>query len=131
MQGIKQQITVSAEAIAGFYDYVPIDGTMPVDKLALANLWKELMAGVATIQQLMQTYDIGKIFAYPAHFSGAKNIGRFKYNVQSDAAIQAGVAAGNLVLAVGHNGPGTTESLGTSTGSAQSGSLQVTEQRRN
>ncbi len=131
MPGINQQVMVSPEAIAGFYDYVPIDGTMPVDKLALANLWKELMAGVANSEQLMQEYDIGKIFAYTAQLSGAKNIGRFKYNVRPDAEIQAGVQAGNLIPVGGSDGRGTAETFGTSPGAAQSGRLEDTAARVN
>jgi hypothetical protein len=96
-QSGEQSILVGPEAIAGFWDYVQVDGTMPVDKLALANLWKEIMLGVGQNEQLMSQYDIGSIFAYTAQLSGAKNISRFKIQVTPDQQIQQGVQAGNLI----------------------------------
>jgi hypothetical protein len=40
--GAKQNfLSVNPTSISGFFDFVPVDGTLPVDRLALANLWKE------------------------------------------------------------------------------------------
>ena len=131
MPGMNPQVMVNPENIVGFFDYIPVDGTMPVDKLALANLWKELMAGVAASPELMAKYDIGKIFAYTAQLSGAKNIGRFNINVQSDEQIQKERQAGNLVPVGGSNGANVSqESFGTS-GGIDSGRLEDSQNRVN
>ena len=122
----QQGIMVSPENITGFFDYIPVDGTMPVDKLALANLWKELMMGVSASPELMQQYDIGKIFAYTAQLSGAKNISRFKVQLTPDEQIARQRAAGNLIPAgeaANARGNVSSESFGTS-GGVEPGQLE-------
>ena len=109
LPGQEEGIMVNPENIAGFFDYIPVDGTMPVDKLALANLWKELMMGVGNNELLLQQYDIGKIFAYTAQLSGAKNINRFKVQLSPDDEIARQRARGNLVP-IGAQGNGAVSS---------------------
>ena len=131
MPGSDPNILVNPEAITGFFDYIPIDGTMPVDKLALANLWKELMLGVGQNEQLLLDYDIGKIFAYTAQLAGAKNIQRFKVNLTPDDQIARQRAAGNLVPTGGGSGtPVATESFGNA-GRNDPGRLEDTAARVN
>lgn len=113
LPGQETGIMVNPESITGFFDYVPVDGTMPVDKLALANLWKELMLGVGSNELLMQQYDIGKIFAYTAQLSGAKNINRFKVQLTPDDQIARERAKGNIIPIGEQSNGGTTEALGT------------------
>jgi hypothetical protein len=72
---------ISQEDIMGFYDFVPVDGTMPIDRMAQATLWKELMAGAMQMPQVMQQYDMAKIFAWVAQTAGLKNINQFKIQV--------------------------------------------------
>ena len=120
MPGSDGGIMVSPESIAGFFDYIPVDGTMPVDKLALANLWKELMGGVAASPELMAQYDIGKIFAYTAQLSGAKNISRFKVQLTPDEQIARERVAGNIIPAgeaANARGNVSTETFGSAGGS--------------
>lgn len=107
--GNATHVMVTPESITGFWDYAPIDGTMPVDKLALANLWKEIMLGVGQNEQLMAQYDIGSIFAHVAQLSGAKNINRFKIQTRPDEDIASDVNAGNLVPMGGNNGTRVSE----------------------
>ena len=131
LPGNAQNIMVSPEAIAGFYDYIPVDGTMPVDKLALANLWKELMMGVGNNEQLMAQYDIGSIFAYTAQLSGAKNISRFKIQTMPDQQVADQAAAGNLIPTGGPNaGPVSAESFARPNG-AQGGGIGDAQNRVN
>lgn len=104
LSGVKT-MQVTPDMITGFYDFVPVDGTMPVDKFALANLWKEIMAGVAKIPGLMQQYDIGKIFSYTAKLSGARNIDQFKIQVMPDQAVMDQANAGNVVPLGGGSEP--------------------------
>ena len=32
-------VNVSEEELAGFYEMIPVDGTLPIDRFALSNLW--------------------------------------------------------------------------------------------
>lgn len=85
---------VTPDQIAGFYDFVPVDGTMPIDRFAQANLWQQLLAGVAQNPLIMQAYDLPKIFAFVAQLAGLKNISQFKVQALPDAQMQQMVASG-------------------------------------
>lgn len=104
-------LQVTPEMIAGFYDFVPVDGTMPVDRFALASLWKDLMLNMRNFPSLLMQYDIGAIFGHIAQLSGVKDLGQFKLQVQPDAVLQAQLAAGNVIPLKGATGgPGAAPS---------------------
>lgn len=90
-------LSVSPEAITGFYDFVPVDGTLPVDRLAQANLWKDILMQMRTMPTLMMQYDLGRIFAWVASLAGVRNVNRFKLQLGSPEAIQQQTEAGNLI----------------------------------
>lgn len=90
-------MTITPEVIAGNFDFVPVDGTMPVDRFALANLWKELLLGAQQIPQISMQYDLGAIFGWIAQMSGIKNLEQFKVKVVSPEQIQNMSRAGNIV----------------------------------
>lgn len=99
---------VTPELITGFFDLVPVDGTLPIDRFAQANLWKEVLVGMADMPQLAMQYDIGKIFAFMAQLGGLKNINQFKIKAVPDAMLNASAAAGNSIPLGGPSGgPGT------------------------
>lgn len=85
------------DQIQGFYDFVPVDGTLPVDKLALANLWKELLLQMRSVPGLILQYDLGRIFAHVAALAGIRNLQQFKIQIGSPQAIAQAVDAGNMV----------------------------------
>ena len=86
---------VSPEAIAGFYDYEPVDGTLPVDRFAQANLWQMLLGQMQKAPQILATYDIAKIFAFVAVLGGIKNLQQFR--LVPNEQIQQQAQAGNVV----------------------------------
>lgn len=96
-QGQPAFAQVDSESIQGFFDFVPVDGTMPVDKFALASLWKELLAQIAGSQGLAQMFDIPSIFSYTAKLAGAKNVDQFKLKITPDKQLAAQVQAGSSV----------------------------------
>lgn len=93
-------LQVTPEQIAGFYDFVPVDGTLPVDRFAQVQTWNQIMQQAASLPMVMQQYDFAKIFAFVAQLAGLKNIHQFRIQVVPDAAMQASVQAGNSVPAV-------------------------------
>jgi len=86
---------ITPEQIAGFYDYEPVDGTLPVDRFAQANLWQMMMGQLRYYPQILQQYDIAKIFAWVANLAGIKNMAQFK--ITPDALMAQQVASGNVV----------------------------------
>lgn len=96
-EAMQKFVNVTPESIKGFYDFVPVDGTLPVDRLAMANLWKDILLQMRQVPGLMQQYDLGRIFAYVASLAGVRNIGQFKIQVGSPQAMLQQADAGNLV----------------------------------
>jgi hypothetical protein len=117
----QQFLQVDQSMIQGFFDFVPVDGTLPVDRFAQANLWRELFSQMSAVPELMAQYDIGRIFAWVAQLAGLKNINRFKIDVQPDAALATQAERGNIVPLGGSERnletvpePGQVSGLGTS-----------------
>lgn len=90
-------VNVTPDSIAGFYDFIPVDGTMPVDRYAQANLWQSLMGQMRNFPQIMQTYDMAKIFGFVGGLAGLKNISQFRINVVPDAQAQQNAQMGNSI----------------------------------
>ena len=103
LAGDPRRMRVTPDMIAGFWDFVPVDGTLPVDKYAMANLWKEMMMAMTKIG-LGQQYDMGGILEWVAQLSGLKNMKRFKINVVPDAVMAGALQAGNVVPIGGAGG---------------------------
>lgn len=97
---------ITPEQITGFYDFVPVDGTLPIDRFAQANLWKELLLSLKQLPDIGLQYDIGRIFAWTAQLGGLKNIQQFKLQPQiaSPQDLAIAVNAGNLVPLGGGGG---------------------------
>lgn len=90
-------VSVSPESIAGSFDYIPVDGTFPIDRFAQANLWKEILANARNMPQIAENYDMSAIFAHMAQLAGLRNIKQFRINVSPDAQLQNEAQKGNLV----------------------------------
>lgn len=91
-------MTVTPEDIAGAYSFVPVDGSLPVDRMAQANLWKELLAAQQRLPpQVLMQYDWGKIFAWMAQLAGLKNIQQMRVQVVPDQQLQGQAQAGNVI----------------------------------
>ena len=101
----QQFINVDPETIAGEYDFVPVDGTIPIDRYAQANLWREILMGLQKMPQIGQQYDLGGIFGWMARLAGLTNINQFKIQVAPDQVIQDEAAAGNVVPITDVQGP--------------------------
>lgn len=69
---------ISPEQIVGDFNFPVTDGTLPLDKIAILDVWKEIFMQVAQNPMLAQQYDVNKIFEYVAELSGARNIEKFK-----------------------------------------------------
>lgn len=104
MMGATRLVTVTPEAIAGFFDWAPVDGTLPVDRYAQAALWKELLQGMAQIPSLMMQYDLGRIFSHVAMLAGVKDVDRFRLNVAPDQVLQNQMEMGNVIPLGGRSG---------------------------
>jgi len=90
-------MSVNPELISGFYDFVPVDGTLPVDRFAQVTMWTQLLSQMRQFPEIMQQYDMGGVFSWVAQLGGLKNIKRFKLNVRPDQDIANDLQAGNVI----------------------------------
>lgn len=90
-------LNVSPDLIAGFYDFVPVDGSLPVDRFAQANLWQQMLGQMSKVPQVMQQYDIGKMFGWVANLAGLKNLQQFRVQVMDPGVLAQQAQAGNVV----------------------------------
>lgn len=99
LQAQQTHLVVTPEDIQGFFDFIPVDGTQPVDRFAQANLWREILMGMAKDPQLSMSYDRAGIFAWMAQLAGLKNIKQFRIQPQimPDEQVAAQAQAGNVV----------------------------------
>lgn len=109
--GIVNPIKIGPEMLVGDFHYPIHDGTLPLDRVALLDVWKEIFLGVAQDQELRTRFDLFEMFKYIADLGGAQNIGRFEVQTAPDAVVQQQTQAGNLVPANPGSGGSTTPGL--------------------
>ena len=69
---------VTPDMMVGSYNFQVTDGSLPVDKMALTEVWKEILFGIAQDPELRQRFSLAEIFKYTAELGGAKNIDSFE-----------------------------------------------------
>jgi len=74
----QQFVDVTPELLDGVFDPVPVDGTMPVDRQAMAQLWMLLISQMEKMPAVLMKYDMGRIFEYVATLGGVKNLDQFR-----------------------------------------------------
>src|SRR5215471_5443554 len=111
-KGMENPISIGPQDIAGDFWFPVSDGTLPMDRAALMETWKEIWMAISSNPMLSQQYDQGKIFDYLAELGGARNIDSFKLAPASPEVINAGIQSGNLApLGPGGAGPRPTAGL--------------------
>ncbi len=90
-------LMVNPDNIAGAYDFVPVDGTLPIDRYAQVQLWEQMFQSILQIPQIGMQYDLGGIFQWVAQLAGLKNITQFKIQLTPDEVLAAQMQAGNSV----------------------------------
>lgn len=112
-------MNVNSDMIAGSYDYVPVDGNMPMDKVATVNMWANFLSQTRNFPQFTAEYDIGRIIAYVMQLGGLRNIKQFKVQSVSPEVIASEQARGNLVPIPGHGSTQRAGPLGGSEGAVR------------
>lgn len=71
-------VNISPEMLTGDFYYPIHDGTLPLDRVAMLDVWKEIFMAIAGDEQLRSQFSVTDIFEYLAELGGAKNLDRFK-----------------------------------------------------
>jgi hypothetical protein len=90
-------VEVTPELLAGGYEYVPVDGSMPVDRVATVNMWAQLLNQFRQYPGLAEQYDVGKIIGWVMQQGGIKNLKQFKVEAMDPEVIAAKRAKGELM----------------------------------
>lgn len=100
--GGKSRTKVTAYDLAINYDVIVRDGSIPGGNFSQS--WIELFKVISDQPELMQQFDVTRIFMYIAQQLGAKNVEDFKRNmnriqpqVQSDEQVLSEVQKGNMI----------------------------------
>jgi hypothetical protein len=106
-QGVAQSATfadVSPESIQGFYDLVAVDGAMPIDRFAMANLIRELSKDAIAMPNVPQQLDFMKMIEEVANLSGIRYFNKFRIQAMPPGVLNPQVAAGNVIPLGGPGG---------------------------
>jgi len=76
--GQPNSLSITPDMLVGSFNFQISDGSLPYDKTAELETWKEILFGVAKEPELRQEFSIGQIFRHVAELGGAKNIDSFK-----------------------------------------------------
>jgi hypothetical protein len=105
-----ESITVNPDDIAGNFDITPVDGTMPIDRMAQAQFWMQVLQFTAMDPELQMQYRRSDIFSYMARLAGLKGIDKFKMQVIGDDELLAMLKAQMV------NGGGNGQQAGATAG---------------
>jgi hypothetical protein len=73
-----QFLHITPEDIYGEFDFLPIDASIPIDRVDLGQVWKEILLGVAQSPELSGQLDLFEIFKKTCEIFGVKNIDQFR-----------------------------------------------------
>jgi hypothetical protein len=104
-------VRINNESIQGDFQFPVHDGTLPIDKVGILDIWVQIFQGVQGDQELRQQYSLPAIFDFMAQLGGAQNLESFKAQAQQggpplpqmqalpapEEAIASGVQSGNLI----------------------------------
>ncbi len=93
----RTMVNVTPDMIAGNYSFAPVDGTMPIDRLAQAQLYQQMMVGLAGNQQVAQQFDFVKMATWIARLFGMRSVDSFRLQQADPAQMQQQVQAGNAI----------------------------------
>lgn len=90
-------VKVDADLIAGSFDFVPVDGTLPIDRYAQANIFREMLANLRQMPEVAAEYNVPGMFAWLARLIGMRNVGQFKIQTADPTQLQNQAQQGNVV----------------------------------
>lgn len=110
-EGQRIPIRVRPEMVAGDFYFPVHDGTVPLDRVALVDVWREILQAVMADPELRQRYDVARIFEWVAELGGARNIEGFRISVAPPGepgrvALEGATEAARAVEELGRGGGG-------------------------
>jgi len=88
-------VRITPQSIQGDFYFPVHDGTLPMDKIGMLDVWKEVFSAVLADPELRQQYDVSAMFDWICQLGGAQNIASFKLNVVSQTQQAQAIGSGN------------------------------------
>lgn len=102
--GQEHSVRISPTGIEGDFHFPIHDGTLPLDKVAMADVWQKLFLGIIQdpTGQMQREYNAPAVFRFLAKLSGAQNIDEFRaqpngMTMAPPGMLQDQAQAGNVV----------------------------------
>jgi len=95
--GMMYPLTITPDGLVGDFYYPIHDGTLPLDRVAMLDIWRQLFEGVLQDPQLRATYSVPKLFEFIAELGNAKNIRSFRLTQMDPGMIAQQAQQGNMV----------------------------------
>jgi hypothetical protein len=77
-----QETHIRTEDLMGDFIFPVHDGTLPLDRVALVEVWQGLLAQILADPELRQEYSAGRIFEYTAELGGAVDIQNYRNSAE-------------------------------------------------
>jgi len=94
--GLQVPMAINRDSVAGDFTFPIHDGTLPTDKVALVNVWKEIFQAIAPDPELRQQFDLGAMLDWIAKESGATNLKDFQVNVAVGEPSSSDIPVGDI-----------------------------------
>jgi len=95
-EGKENPIHVTPDQVNGDFYYPVHDGTLPLDKTALFDIWSQLFQTSLQDQELRKQYSMSRMFEQVAELGGIRNIEAMKLKTSEQADIEQERDKGNL-----------------------------------
>jgi len=95
-EGKENPIHVTPDQVSGDFYYPVHDGTLPLDKTALFDIWSNLFSTALQDQELRKQYSMSRMFEQVAELGGVRNIEAMKLKTSEQADIEQERDKGNL-----------------------------------
>lgn len=97
MDGSRLPTTIRPEMLSGEYYFPVHDGTLPIDRIAQLDIWREIFSTLVQAPELASRFDVGGIFAHIAEIGGAPDLKRFRIDAMPEQQLEQQAQAGNVV----------------------------------
>tara|TARA_R110002153_G_scaffold274298_2_gene448182 strand:+ start:3306 stop:5294 length:1989 start_codon:yes stop_codon:yes gene_type:complete len=121
--GKENPLRVSGDQIAGDFSFPVNDGTLPLDRVAMLDVWKEIFLASGQDPELQGKIDRMSMFKWMAELGGAKNFDKFVVQTAPDEDVERMAEQGNIIPANGPRPGGQTPGVASNPGARLAGGL--------
>jgi hypothetical protein len=81
---------ITPQSLAGDFYFPVHDGTLPLDRVALFDVWKEIMMAIMQSEALQAQFPLGEIFKHVSELGGAPDLANYEVKVAPPTGAELG-----------------------------------------